>query len=78
MNLIIQIIITIIGAFISVVLTKFLVQNGKAIAQNGKVIRLLTYLIVAPDEEAKKRILTELEKLDQEYGRIAIRPYRKI
>ena len=38
MSLAFQIIFTVIGAFLSVILTKFLIQNGRAIAENGRAI----------------------------------------
>ncbi|HIE29619.1 TPA: hypothetical protein EYP66_20300, partial [Candidatus Poribacteria bacterium] len=41
MDLVFQIIFTAMGAFLSVILTKFLIQNGKIIAENSKAIAKL-------------------------------------
>ncbi len=38
-SIFLQIALTVIGAFLSVILTKFLIQNGKYIRQNGEAIR---------------------------------------
>ena len=38
MSIISQIIFMVMGAFLSVILTRLLIQNGKAIAANGKAI----------------------------------------
>ena len=39
MQIVFQIIWTVIGAFLSVILTKLLIQNGKYIRQNQELIR---------------------------------------
>jgi hypothetical protein len=73
MSLIFQIILTVIGAFLSVVLTRFLVQNGRAIEANGRAIAELgkkldertakiAELIVAEGEKTRELIKSLSEK----------------
>lgn len=58
MSLVFQIIFTVIGAFLSVVLTKFLVQNGRAIAELGKKMdertAKIAELIISEGEKTKE------------------------
>ena len=78
MSLIIQIIFVIFGAFLSVVLTKFLIQNGKAIGEEGKHtreliekisdkmdegFRLIGSLIAAESDETRRKTIDELRKV---------------
>ena len=71
MAMVLQIIMTVIGAFLSVILTKFLITNGRAIAENGRAIaengkkteegfRLIARLIVEENEKTRKEILAML------------------
>ena len=67
MNLAFQIIFTVIGAFLSVILTKFLIQNGKAIAENGRAIAENGRAIVE-----NGRAIAEIgKKLDERTAKIA-------
>ena len=58
MSIFFQIVLTVIGAFLSVMLTRILIQNGKYIRQNGEAIRqngeALRYLIKLVDERTRE------------------------
>jgi len=54
--LVLQVIITIIGAFLSVILTKFLITNGRAIAENGRAIAENGRAIAETNAETRKAI----------------------
>ena len=61
MNLAFQIILTAIGAFLSVILTGFLIQNGRAVAELGKRFDERTVKIaelIVSEGEKTREILT--------------------
>lgn len=62
MDLVFQIIFTTMGAFLSVVLTKFLIQNGKAIAENGRAIVELGKKLDERTAKIAELIVSEGEK----------------
>ena len=62
MGLIFQIILTIIGVFLSVILTKFLIQNGRAIAENGRTIAELGKKLDERTAKIAELIVAEGEK----------------
>ncbi|MDI6839682.1 MAG: hypothetical protein QMD71_02315 [bacterium] len=66
MNLAIPIIFVIFGAFLSIVFTKFLIQNGRAILEEGKktreLIEKISELIKETREETKALITSEGDK----------------
>ncbi|HID93658.1 MAG TPA: hypothetical protein EYP60_06140 [bacterium (Candidatus Stahlbacteria)] len=74
MSIVSQIIFMVMGAFLSVILTKFLIQNGKAIAANGKAIAENGKAIAANGKaiaENSKAILELAKKLDERTALIA-------
>lgn len=66
MNLAIQTALVVFGAFLSIVLTKFLIQNGRAIVDEGRktreLIEKISELIKEMREETKAFVLSEDNK----------------
>ena len=75
MPLVLQVIITIIGAFLSVILTKFLITNGRAIAENGRAIAETNAetrkAIAETSAESRRRFKEVLERFDERTALIA-------